>query len=425
MASENEEAVDEKPSTHSQKAQQLVFGVIILVLLIMSVASFMRMNDGGTKILEEQATQLKVEGQAPKQNALEFESRFKQAQNENSRSKGAGVEEGETYQELVARLRRELLAKNEPQQSLVSGATGGTSNKETWADKEMERVRTARYDEYELDLGFSQKGRKARSSYQASGTRGSDLTTEIGRVNAEIARAEALQAQYKQGINEPSSLPTPFTFDQQRQVGQAQSKSPNGQPLPGQRTLPIGTVVRAAIDQKVMSDYTGSLRLQITHDVYDLERRTILIPAGSICTAQSLLITNVNEPIQARVGYVVKNLRLPDGSVIDFSRQSSLDREGIGAVEGDVDRHLIAQFLGVAAYAMVADNSNYAGTGLEDSSYSGQVGENARSQFSPLAQKYLSLVPTITLHPGTPVRIFIEEPVFIYPWSSLGNQYDR
>ncbi|MBZ0099133.1 MAG: TrbI/VirB10 family protein, partial [Taibaiella sp.] len=214
-----------------------------------------------------------------------------------------------------------------------------------------------------------------------------------------------------------------FNFDRARVVGQTASNSPKGSPLPGQMEIPLGTVIRAAIDQKVMSDYTGPLRLQITHDVYDITRRYLLIPAGSITTAQSLVISNINAPIQSRMGYIIKSLRLPDGKVVDFSRQAGLDREGIAAVEGDVNRHLMAQFLGVAAYALIANGTSYSGTGEGDSSYAGQVGEDARSQFSPLAQKYLSLVPTITLKPGDPVRIFIEEPVYVYPWASIRGNY--
>jgi type IV secretion system protein VirB10 len=123
------------------------------------------------------------------------------------------------------------------------------------------------------------------------------------------------------------------------------------------------------------------------------------------------------------MGYIVKNLQLPDGKIVDFSKQAGLDREGIAAIEGEVDRHILAQFLGVAAYAIVANGTSYQGTGDEESSFGGQVGEDARNQFAPLARKYLNLVPTITLKPGDPVRIFIEEPVFIYPWASIRGNY--
>jgi type IV secretion system protein VirB10 len=39
-----------------------------------------------------------------------------------------------------------------------------------------------------------------------------------------------------------------------------------------------------------------------------------------------------------------------------------------------------------------------------------------REQFAPMAAKYLSLVPTVTLRQGLPMRIFIEDDLYITPW---------
>lgn len=421
MVTENEETVEEKPSTNNKKAQIFVFGGILLVLIIMSIASIMRAGGSGTKVYEEAEQGLRTNRLPDKKQNELFLSRFNKARETNLKGvDGSKQPEGETYEQMITRLKAELLNSQRETKSNYSDSLSGGSTvaKRTWQDDELDRVREARYDEYKLALGFSDK--RVSSLGGGSSLKRSALDSELSRVDSEIEKAQLLREKYLSGKQETPS----FGFEQNRLVGQTKSNSPNSSPLMGQKVLPIGTVIRAAIDQKVISDYPGSLRLQITHDVYDLARRHLLIPAGSICTAKSVLVSNVNEPIQSRVGYVIKNLRLPNGKIIDFSRQVALDAEGVAAVEGEVDRHLLAQFLGVAAYALISDGSSFSGSGNnEDETFSGQVGENSRSQFSPVAQKYLSLVPTITLNPGHPVRIFIDEEVYITPWSSLGMNF--
>ncbi|HGR4471690.1 TPA: conjugal transfer protein TrbI, partial [Klebsiella pneumoniae] len=105
-------------------------------------------------------------------------------------------------------------------------------------------------------------------------------------------------------------------------------------------------------------------------------------------------------------------------------KASVLDRMGTPAVEGDeVDRHLVAQIMGVAAYALVGTKTSYEGSGDGNESFAGNFGEGARNQASGIAQKYLQIVPTVTLHAGAPIRIITEDEMFIKPWKVLYENY--
>ena len=152
-----------------------------------------------------------------------------------------------------------------------------------------------------------------------------------------------------------------------------------------------------------------------------------MIPKGARLTLKSLKISNINEPIQARMGLVANWAVLPNGKRISFEKRTSiLDREGIAAVKDKVNYHFFAQFLGVAAYAVLAAETNRDGSGLNnDTDFQGDIGESLRKQFAPLAQKYLSLVPTITLNVGTPIKIFLEDDIYAYPWDSLSQSLYR
>ena len=176
-----------------------------------------------------------------------------------------------------------------------------------------------------------------------------------------------------------------------------------------------------------MSDYTGPFRALVTHDVYDVTDNYILIPKGSRIIGSSMQISNVNEPIQARMGLIAKWLVLPNGKRISFEKKvAALDQKGVPAIKDKVNYHLFAQFMGVAAYALLSSSTSYKGSGwADDKTFEGSLGQSLREQFAPLAAKYLNLVPTITLGKGTPLKIFIEDDIYAFPWEAISHRLLR
>ncbi|CDH24124.1 TrbI/VirB10 family protein [Xenorhabdus bovienii] len=193
----------------------------------------------------------------------------------------------------------------------------------------------------------------------------------------------------------------------------------------GKEKLQVGSEINAITTYTAISDYTGgSMKAMVTHDVYDATNSYILAPKGSQLMIKAIRASGVNEVIQNRLAFTVQWLILPDGNRIDFRKASVLDRMGTPAVEGDeVDRHLFAQIMGVAAYALVGTKTSYEGSGDGNESFAGNLGEGARNQASGIAQKYLQIVPTVTLHVGAPIRIIIEDEMFIKPWKVLYENY--
>lgn len=253
------------------------------------------------------------------------------------------------------------------------------------------------------------------------------LMEEQRRIEREIQRLEEIQNQGATGapslgFNRPQAQPVKNKDpDEKITVGRPASEA---EPKPGQKLIPTGTVISAVLDQRLMSDYIGPFRAMVTHDVYDVTNSLIIIPKGSRVTGRSVRISNVNEPIQARMGLTVKWLVLPDGKRLSFERRvAALDQGGVPAIKDKVNYHFMAQFLGVMAYAVLSSETSREGSGYaNDQTYEGELGQAVREQFAPLAAKYLNLVPTITLRIGTPMKIFLEDDVYAYPWASLSNR---
>ena len=188
--------------------------------------------------------------------------------------------------------------------------------------------------------------------------------------------------------------------------------------------VPTGTVMDGALDQDITSDYTGSWLGHLTKDVYSIDNQYILFPKGTKILGQSLHIANVNEPIQDRLGLTVEWAMLPNGKRIDFHKDTPEDQSGIAAFSGDVNRHLLAQFLSVAAYAVVnasSPNVEVNQFGTANPTFASQLAQGYEAALTPILMKYLSLVPTVTIQAGTPIKILTQDDMYIKPWAQVNT----
>lgn len=433
---EIEPKVAEKPATHKRNAQRVAMGAFVALILILIFVVIKRINGGSQVKVEQSRPAAATEQLTPDQQLVIFQDRLNSAENDLAREKrnkqqlgaDADAEYLSEYDRTIARLKKELAdekaTKNmQSQERYVyeRGAQNTQPAQKTWQEMERDRVRNARYAGSSLNLGFRDVSAQANPRTEQPAQRTVMTRSRVAEeAEQRLARYESVANQNREVVNGFGSIPSPNTDNGSPIIGRAASEQTLG-PKVGQYLLPTGAVIKAALDQRAISDYTGSYRCRITHDVYDVTKRFILIPKGASCTGSTLRVTNVNEPIQARMALNINWVVLPDGRRISFKSQQMLDHEGINAVKGEVDRHLLAQFLGVAAYALVAKDTTY---NTQDSvDFEGNVSEGVRGKGSDIAEKYLNLVPTIELDYGDPLLIFIEEQMYIYPWRRVGEQF--
>lgn len=420
--------VEERPATHHKKAQTYLLALAIFMILVFALSAYSKMtNTAPTLFATEEAPPPRMQETAPKAHPREFAEDVAKAK--------AALIQGLSQKTPPPASTSLLTVTNAPV------ATPGNlwpkayapASPSTDQQRSRELVYASRVENLNVNLGFGASGATpAPVSRVVAQTPADSIDAEIARVQ-QLRRSLLTQHASSQDASpfslEPSgvvsALPSPLqpppVSTRPSVVGQPQSSHP---PLPGQKLLPLTTIIRAVLDQKAMSDYVGPLRLVVVDDVYDVAHRQVLIPKGSKVLAQSLAVGNINAPIQSRMGITVKQMVLPSGQSIDFSRQAALDREGIAAVKGSTDYHLLEQLLGVAAYALLSAGTSRQGSGISnDTTFTGDLGASARDQFRPLVARYLSLVPTITLEPGTPMRIFLQEEMWITPWEAVGHRF--
>jgi type IV secretion system protein VirB10 len=402
-----------------------VFGVAVAVLLcvVLMLDTFRR----GGREAEKEARPVPIDQQTVRQSELDFQKRFEQERQRRQRQPATAKPEAQERSKTTARLANQ---RDMQPQAAYSGQpqTKQPSVEEEWREQERRRALNARRSGFGMKKASANLKLKPEEYPQQPMPNGKDqsaIIAEQNRVKNEIKRLRQMQQSAK-----PLSTGVSFVQMQEQErrapeesftVGRPRSEA---EPKPGQKLIPTGTVMSAVLDQELISDYTGPFRALATHDVYDVTEKFIIIPKGSRITGRSLRITNVNEPIQARMGLTVRWLVLPNGKRISFEKRvAALDQAGVPAIKDKVNYHLFAQFLGVAAYALLSAESSRSGTGFDsDRTFAGDVGGSMREQFAPLAAKYLNLVPTITLRAGTPLKIFFEDDIYAYPWQTLRNR---
>lgn len=204
-------------------------------------------------------------------------------------------------------------------------------------------------------------------------------------------------------------------------------------PREGEYLVPVGTVMAAVLDMEVNSDWEGRWRAMIARDIYDINQDVILIPKGTRVLGTSVRPKPVNEAINERMALAAQWLVLPNGARIDLTRSSMLDAGGVAAIDGDVNRHFLATLGGVVAYGVIggwgaaeAVKRTDSNTAVAAASVIGG-GRTAGAEIAlgladigkRVASRYLNLVPTITIRPGTPMNVFLDDEMVLQAWAPI------
>lgn len=397
MTQEMEPSILEKPATHKKKGQLVALAVVGVIAVIMIIDAVLTVSQQEDDKKEEQVQQQTAQAVAPAdrtKSLADFERKF---QEESKRVQTTTPAEAPAVQvaPTPATPNASITQGIEQSQRTTEDSALEDRERKQWIAAEDDRARKARMSRFNLNIPASAPSRAAQP---------------VPRI---ALPAETL----------PPSMRATAQTAPDLQVGQP-SANTGGVPLAGQQLLSTSTVIRAVLDQKVMSDYAnGPWRALVVDDVYDVTGQYILMPKGSRIEGKTVRITNVNEPIQARMGLVTRWAILPNGKRISFEKTAqALDAEGISAFKDEVDYHFIAQFLGVTAYAILSSETTRDSTnnnGQTNRTFRGDVSDAVRLQYASLASRYLTLVPTITLNPGLPMRIYIEDDLYITPWAKV------
>ncbi|QDH36076.1 TrbI/VirB10 family protein [Porphyrobacter sp. YT40] len=249
----------------------------------------------------------------------------------------------------------------------------------------------------------------------------------------EAARASRLFAAGSAGVPVPAAVPVPPSASllQTSQPNPATGstgflerpvdrRTASGERLTGtgsNATLMAGAIIPAALITGVRSDQPGLVTAQVTQNVFDsLTGRRLLIPQGSRLVGDYASDVGFG---QRRVLLAWNRLILPDGRSIVLERQPASDPSGYAGLEDGVDYHwggvlraaLVSTLLAIGAESGSGSDEELARAlrrGSQDSV--NRAGEQVVS-------RELGVRPTLTIRPGTPVRVLVTRDLVLGPAS--------
>jgi len=180
--------------------------------------------------------------------------------------------------------------------------------------------------------------------------------------------------------------------------------------------LSAGSIIPASLITGLRSDLPGLVIAQVTEAVYDSATGTVLLlPQGA------RLIGSYDSVVafgQRRALVVWQRIVLPDGSGIRLDNEPAADPSGYAGVADKVDFHTWTLFKGVAISTLLGAGTNVSLTGESDlvEAIRQSAQQNAATAGNQITASNLSIQPTITIRPGSRIRLLVHRDLILAPW---------
>lgn len=180
--------------------------------------------------------------------------------------------------------------------------------------------------------------------------------------------------------------------------------------------LTAGTVIAGSLITGIRSDLPGLVTAQVTENVFDSATgHILLVPQGARLIGKYDSVVSYG---QKRALVVWQRIVLPDGSSLRLDNVPASDASGYAGLADKVDTHSWALLKGVVISTLLG-----VGSELQFSGESGLVQairqsaqQNVARAGDQLTSKTLNVQPTITIRPGTSVRLVVQKDLILAPW---------
>ena len=194
-------------------------------------------------------------------------------------------------------------------------------------------------------------------------------------------------------------------------------------PAPGPR-LPLlqGTVIDTVLLNRLDGTFAGPVTCLVTTPVYDHDRQSVLIPAGA-------RVLGTAAPVQAwgatRLAVTFHRLVMPDGHTYGLDRATGLDAIGETGLSDAVNRHYWQVFGASIAIGALSGLAQYTTRGVDantfEDTYRQAAGASLASSSSRVLDRYLNVLPTITIREGHRVHVYLTSDLALPAYEAAGE----
>ena len=169
-----------------------------------------------------------------------------------------------------------------------------------------------------------------------------------------------------------------------------------------------GEFLEAVLANRLGGEFVGPVNAMVSADVYDRQRRHLLVPRGTRALGQASRVENWG---QSRLAVLFHRLILPDGSPIELGESVGLNQIGETGLQDRVDRRYAATFAAAGAVGALAGLSQAVSPHDAFASRLGSARLSTGAGLSRAAERildrYLNRLPKITIREGHRIRIYL------------------
>lgn len=191
----------------------------------------------------------------------------------------------------------------------------------------------------------------------------------------------------------------------------------HGVPDKRQHTFSAGSIISASLITGLRSDLPGLVTAQVTENTYDTATgRLLLVPQGARLVGSYDSVVAFG---QKRALVVWQRIIMPDGSSMRIDNVPATDPSGYVGLADKLDFHTWQLLKGVVLSTLLGVSSELALSGQGDLVQAIRMStqDNVARAGDQITQRNLGVQPTITVRPGTPVRLVVHKDLVLAPQS--------
>jgi len=219
----------------------------------------------------------------------------------------------------------------------------------------------------------------------------------------------------------PAGVPTPALQPRNQQPGnttaekeekRAPETSSTSNPLDAASgktyVLFEGTILETVLLNRLDGDFAGPIECLVTSDIYSHDRQHLLIPSGTKVLGEAKRVDTFG---QTRLAVAFHRLIMPDGYSVSLDQFKGMNQIGDTGLRDKVNNHYFKIFgasLAVGAIGGIAEAGS-GGVLTQSGTQSIQqgVGESMGQTSQRILDKFLNILPTVTIREGHRVKIYL------------------
>lgn len=246
-------------------------------------------------------------------------------------------------------------------------------------------------------------------SYRHRSAANAPRPTATGReaqIDAQIAQLLGAPGPPAAGAK-PATTPAPESPSPARREPSTLKPSAAASHRAGLHILTEGTIIPTVLLNRLVGDLPGPVECMVASDVYSQDRQHVLIPSGTRVLGEARPVTAFG---QRRLAVTFDRLILPNGASYELDRFTGLNASGATGLHDQVNSHYWRIFGASMAIGLVggaaeitAAPSAVTGRGL----FIEGVGSGLSQASMQVLDKFLNIMPTITIREGHRVAIYL------------------